>query len=146
MFPNFSSDQRNVRLGLVSDGFNPFGTMSLSYSMWLVILIPYDVPPLRTMTASSFMMALLILGSDSSGRDIDVYLRPLIDELKILWEMGFETYDCVSKKNSTTVLCLCGQWLTFLRTCTYVVGVQVATKHVIPARKIQLLFIWETSY
>ena len=53
---------------------------------------------LRTMTASSFMMALLILGSDSSRRDIDVYLRLLIDELKILWETGFETYDCVSKK------------------------------------------------
>ena len=32
-FPHFASEVRNVRLGLSSDGFNPFGTMSLSYSI-----------------------------------------------------------------------------------------------------------------
>ena len=31
-YPDFSSEPRNVRLGLVADGFNPFGNMSLSYS------------------------------------------------------------------------------------------------------------------
>ena len=31
--PQFASDVRNVRLGLAADGFNPFGNMSLSYSM-----------------------------------------------------------------------------------------------------------------
>ena len=45
--------------------FNPFETMSLSYSMWSVMLIPYNMPLWWTMTASSFMMALLILGPDS---------------------------------------------------------------------------------
>ena len=30
------------------------------------------------------MMSLLILGPHSLGREIDVYLRPLIDELKEL--------------------------------------------------------------
>ena len=54
-FPDFASDPRNVRLGLASDGFNPFGTMSLSYSMWPVMLMPYNMLPWRTMTASSFM-------------------------------------------------------------------------------------------
>ena len=28
----FSSDPRNVRLGLATDGFTPFGNMSVSYS------------------------------------------------------------------------------------------------------------------
>ena len=42
--------------------------------------------------------ALLIPGPDSPRRDIDVYLCPLIDELKILWETGVETYDCASKE------------------------------------------------
>ena len=46
--------------------------------------------------ASSFIMALLIPRLDSPGRDIDVYLCPLIDELRILWEPGVETYDCMS--------------------------------------------------
>jgi hypothetical protein len=35
----------NVRLGLASDGFNPFGMQSLTYSIWPVILIPYNLPP-----------------------------------------------------------------------------------------------------
>ncbi|RVW70004.1 hypothetical protein CK203_065768 [Vitis vinifera] len=32
--PSFALEPRNVRLGLASDGFNPFGNMSISYSMW----------------------------------------------------------------------------------------------------------------
>ena len=32
-FPDFANEPRNVRLGLAADGFNPFGNMSLSYSM-----------------------------------------------------------------------------------------------------------------
>ena len=60
--------------------------MSLSYSMWLVLLIPYNMPLLR------------IPGPDSPRRDIDVYLRLLIDKLKMLWDTGAETYDCVLKE------------------------------------------------
>ncbi|XP_052181001.1 uncharacterized protein LOC127794134 [Diospyros lotus] len=41
----FASDPRNVRLGLASDGFNPFGTLSTNYSIWPMILIPYNLPP-----------------------------------------------------------------------------------------------------
>ncbi|RVW72866.1 hypothetical protein CK203_057205 [Vitis vinifera] len=36
--PSFALEPRNVRLGLASDGFNPFGNMSISYSMWPVFL------------------------------------------------------------------------------------------------------------
>jgi hypothetical protein len=38
-------DSRNVRLGLTSDGFNPFGNMSTTYSIWPVVLMPYNLPP-----------------------------------------------------------------------------------------------------
>ncbi|KAA0066398.1 uncharacterized protein E6C27_scaffold21G004740 [Cucumis melo var. makuwa] len=54
-YPDFASDPQNVCLGLASDGFNPFGQMSTSYSIW------------------------------SPSRKIDVYLQPLIEELKELW-------------------------------------------------------------
>jgi len=36
----FAQEPRNIRLGLATDGFNPFGNMSTSYSMWPVILAP----------------------------------------------------------------------------------------------------------
>ena len=38
-------------------------------------------------------MSLLIPGPHSLGREIDVYLRSLIDELKELWHDGIKTYD-----------------------------------------------------
>ncbi|XP_028056483.1 uncharacterized protein LOC114260537 [Camellia sinensis] len=36
--------------------------------------------------------------NDSKGTDIDVYLRPLIDELKELWENGVMTYDASTEQ------------------------------------------------
>ncbi|KAF7149717.1 hypothetical protein RHSIM_Rhsim02G0149700 [Rhododendron simsii] len=45
------------------------------------------------MKQSYSIMSLLIPGPIAPGRDIDVYLRPLIDELKELWERGAVTYD-----------------------------------------------------
>lgn len=95
----FSSDPRNVRLGLASDGFNPFGMMSTSYSMWPVVLIPYNLPPWLCMKQPNFILSLLISGPKGPGNDIDVYLQPLIDDLKGLWDEGIETYDASSRQN-----------------------------------------------
>jgi hypothetical protein len=41
----FAYEKRNVRLGLAADGFNPYGNLSQSYSMWPVILTTYNMPP-----------------------------------------------------------------------------------------------------
>src|SRR3954462_5826730 len=43
--PDFSKEPRNVRLGLCTDGFNPFGQVGKAYSCWPVILTPYNPPP-----------------------------------------------------------------------------------------------------
>ncbi|GKB36493.1 hypothetical protein Tco_0881435 [Tanacetum coccineum] len=59
-----------------------------------VILTTYNLPPWLCMKESSFMLTLLIPGPKSPGKDIDVYLRPLIDDLKVLWALkGVETID-----------------------------------------------------
>ena len=42
-YKDFSKEPRNVRLSLASDGFNPFRTMSISHSTWLVILSIYNL-------------------------------------------------------------------------------------------------------
>nr|GEV11811.1 hypothetical protein [Tanacetum cinerariifolium] len=68
---DFLKEPRNVQLGLAADGFNPFGNLK-----------------------SSFMLTMLILGPKSLGKDIDVYLRPLIDDINDLWaNPGFKTID-----------------------------------------------------
>nr|GEX17432.1 hypothetical protein [Tanacetum cinerariifolium] len=81
---DFEKEPRNVRLGLAVDGFNPFGNLSQSYSMWPVILTTYNLPPWLYMKESSFMLTLLIRGLKSTGKDINVYLRHLIDDLNDL--------------------------------------------------------------
>nr|GEX21564.1 hypothetical protein [Tanacetum cinerariifolium] len=87
-------EPRNVRLGLAADGFNLFGNLSQSYSMWPVIITTYNLPPWLCMKESFFMLTLLIPSPKSTGKDIDVYLRPLIDNLKVLWaKPGVETID-----------------------------------------------------
>ncbi|KAL6189043.1 hypothetical protein ACLB2K_040433 [Fragaria x ananassa] len=92
---------RNVRLGLVSDGFNPFGQMTLTHSTWPVMIAIYNLPPWLCMKKPYMLLSLIIPGPKAPGNDIDVYLAPLIDELKSLWEVGNETYDMHAKDSFT---------------------------------------------
>lgn len=94
-WPSFSSDVRNIRLGLAADGFNPFRDLSSRYSCWPVILATYNLPPWLCMKQEHLMLTLLIPGPKQPGNDIDIYLRPLIDDLKNLWENGVDVYDVV---------------------------------------------------
>ncbi|XP_074342445.1 uncharacterized protein LOC141680006 [Apium graveolens] len=66
-FPHFAEDDRNVRLGLASDGFSPYRTMSTTHK--------------------------------SPKNSIDVFMQPLIAELKYLWDKGIETYDALAGEN-----------------------------------------------
>ena len=46
LYSNFSSDSKNIRLGLTSDRFIPFGNISTSHSTWpVVMLVPYNLLP-----------------------------------------------------------------------------------------------------
>nr|GEU30524.1 hypothetical protein [Tanacetum cinerariifolium] len=65
--------------------FHPFGNLSQSYIMWSVILTTYNLPLWLCMKESSFTLTLLIHVPKSLGKDIDVYVRPLIDDLNDLW-------------------------------------------------------------
>ncbi|XP_057248995.1 uncharacterized protein LOC130590530 [Beta vulgaris subsp. vulgaris] len=92
-FPDFKKDERNLRLALSTDGMNPFGSLSSTYSTWPVILVTYNLSPSLCMKKKYMMLSLLISGPKQPGNDIDIYLQPLIDDLKILWERGVEVFD-----------------------------------------------------
>lgn len=95
-YPEFALEPRNIRLALSSDGFNPFNNMSTSYSMWPVVLMNYNMPPWESKLDAHFMLSMLIPGPKSPGKDIDVYLKPLVEELVELWDIGVQTYDAYS--------------------------------------------------
>ena len=50
------------------------------------------------MSSTNFMLSLIIFGPKAPSNDIDVFLQPLIDELKVLWEIGIRTYNAHSKE------------------------------------------------
>ncbi|KAL2894401.1 polyprotein [Bienertia sinuspersici] len=97
-YRDFSSDLRSVRLGLASDGFNPYRLMNTTHSTWPVVLVIYNLPPWLCMKRSSFILSSIIPGKSSPGIDIDIFLQPLIDELKLLW-VGVDAFDAYSKQN-----------------------------------------------
>ena len=83
---------------------------------------------------------MLILGPKSPGNNIDVYLQPLIDELKDLWLQGVETWDAKVKKNFTLRAVCFGQLMIFLHMACYLVGAQKASLHVHTAIKILIIY------
>nr|GEV60532.1 hypothetical protein [Tanacetum cinerariifolium] len=85
-FEKFSSDIRNICFGLSSDGINPFGTMSSQHS------------------------------PKQPGNDIDVYLAPLIDDMKTLWGDGVDVYDAYKKetfKLRAMIFCTISDFLAY---------------------------------
>ncbi|XP_028074146.1 uncharacterized protein LOC114276562 [Camellia sinensis] len=94
--PEFALEPRNVRLGLATDGFNPFRNMNNSYSLWPVVLILYNLPPWLAMKDPFFMLSLLIPGESQLGIDIDVYMIPLVKELNELRKNDTLTYDALT--------------------------------------------------
>jgi hypothetical protein len=83
---SFADEVQNVRFGLATDGFSPFNPTALSYSCWPVLAVPYNLPLALCMKYEFVFLCLVIPGPDHPGTKIDVMMRPLIEELKILWK------------------------------------------------------------
>ena len=93
-FPTFANEARNIRFGLSTDGMNPFGEQSSGHSTWPVTLCIYNLPPWLCMKRKLIMMPVLIPGPKQPGNDIEVYLKPLIENLLLLWkEEGVRMWD-----------------------------------------------------
>ncbi|XP_066387109.1 uncharacterized protein [Miscanthus floridulus] len=93
-FSEFANEVRNLRFALSTDGMNPFGQQSTSHSTWPVTLCIYNLPPWLCMKRKFIMMPILIQGPRQPGNDIDVYLKPLVEELLVLWNKpGVRVWD-----------------------------------------------------
>jgi len=79
--PYFSVESRNASLRLCIDGFNPFESFTASYSCWPVILTVYNLPPGMCMRPKFMFLSTVIPGPSNPVQNIDVCLKPLIDEL-----------------------------------------------------------------
>ena len=61
----------------------------------------YNLPPWLCTKSKYIMLTVLIQGPKQPGNDIDVYLEPLIDDLKKLWSEGIQTYDVYRRETFT---------------------------------------------
>ena len=61
-WPIFKDEPRNVRLSWAVDGFNPFGELHSTYSVWLVFVINNNLPPWMTIKRDHIMLAMIISG------------------------------------------------------------------------------------
>ena len=78
---------------------NPYGQMSSIHSSWPVLLCIYNLSPTFCMKRKYIMLSMIISGPKQPGNDIDTYLSPLIEELKVLWVDGVDVYDDYRKDN-----------------------------------------------
>ena len=101
VFPNFASEPRNVYLCLCTDGFAPYGQSGKQYSLWPVIMSPYNFPPEMCLKREVMFLTLLIPGPDHPKKSFDVFLQPLIKELTDLWNIGVPAFDVSRKQNFT---------------------------------------------
>ena len=94
-----AAEARNVRIAIATDGFNPYGMSAANYSCWPVFVIPLNLPPGVLMTRKTMFLSLIIPGPNYPGKNLSVYMQPIVDDLNHSWHHGKLTYDRASKTN-----------------------------------------------
>ena len=83
-----------MRLGLCVDSFTPLLLFGRSYSVWPIVVTPYNFPRNMCMIAPYMFLSRPILNPTNPKNIIDVHLQPLIDEyLTMLWDVRVDTLD-----------------------------------------------------
>jgi hypothetical protein len=90
--PKFARDPRSVCLGLSMDDIQPYITDSSSYSCWSLFMMPYNLSPNKYLKERFIFIALVIPGTKEPKKQMNMFLCPLMEELKKLWQ-GVDAYD-----------------------------------------------------
>jgi hypothetical protein len=73
----------NVRIALVTDGFNPFEITAAPHTCWPVFVIPLNLHPDIIFQRQYIFLLLVIPGYPRDN--MSVYMEPLIDDLVRAW-------------------------------------------------------------
>ncbi|KAL3698522.1 hypothetical protein R1sor_012598 [Riccia sorocarpa] len=90
-YHEMADNPRAVRLGMATDGFSRVSFSRKSYSIWPVMFINYNIPPWLSTKKGHILLSLIIPGPKKPS-NFDVYMGPVVDELKLLWT-GVSAYD-----------------------------------------------------
>jgi hypothetical protein len=90
--PKFVRDPRSVHLSISMDGFHPHSNASNLYSCWPVFIMPYNLSPNKCLKQGFVFLALAILGPKEPRKQMNIFLRLSMKEMKELWQ-GVDAYD-----------------------------------------------------
>jgi hypothetical protein len=79
-----------MRFAPSNDGMNPFVERSSKYSTWPMILTIYNLPPWLMKKQKYILLTILISGPIQPRVKMDVFLEPLMEDIKILWEIDVQ--------------------------------------------------------
>ena len=103
IYGEFSADSRNIHLGMCADGVNPYSQKRSTHSTCPVFLLNYNIPPWLTIKKFFIMLSLLIPGPEAvTAAHFDVFLCPLLEELRELWTDGVMCNDAAQWRGETT--------------------------------------------
>ena len=86
----FKDEVQILRLSIAMDGVNPYSLQNTNYSIWPVVVINNNIPPWLYVKNEHVMLA-LIVPNRRQVNNMDIYLQPLGDKLKELWD-GINVY------------------------------------------------------
>jgi hypothetical protein len=80
---------------------NPFAERNSKHNTWPVILTIYNLPPWLCQKQKYLLLTILISGPTQLGVDMDVFLEPLMEDIKKLWEEDVAMWDEFHKEPFT---------------------------------------------
>jgi hypothetical protein len=80
----FVRDPKSVRLGLSTDDFQPYSTDTNPYSCWPVFIMPYNLAPNKYLKQGFIFLIIVIPGPKEPKKQMNIFLCPLMKELKEL--------------------------------------------------------------
>jgi len=93
LYLDFGDEPKNLRLGLYLDGMNSFRNLSTNHSSWLVLLLICNLSPWLCIMKKYIMLCMMVAGPRQPRNDINVYLSPLIEDLRRFLEDGIDVWD-----------------------------------------------------
>jgi hypothetical protein len=89
--PEYARDPRSVRIGLSTNGFQHHSENNRPYSCWPVFIMPYNLSPNKYLKQCFVFLALVILGPKEPKKQMNIFLRLLMEEMKEL-RQGLDAY------------------------------------------------------
>jgi hypothetical protein len=98
-YQQFGAESRNIIFALSTDGMNSFGENRTMHNTWPIILMMYNILTWLCHKRKYLILSIFIQGPKQAGIDIDVFLKPLMEDMTKLWNEGMRMWDQYQQEN-----------------------------------------------